>query len=259
MRYFLVLIVFSLVACENRQPSLSKVWLFRKAGFTEGQTDYNAEVINPMRLSSSSFINLEDDGKYTSYFGFYEQGTWDLKTDTLWLRPSASPKLIPFIVREHDEEQLELFYEPRQAIYSFDGYENGQFESGLENPFSYSNNKWRLQPDAAESEMQITERLKNHFRFYETYFSWADKLDRTTINVNHVPSPLRLYGNGFELIHYSQQPEEWQRCFYDTADVRKAYNQLYYLFYREDIDWKEKDGRFKMFADAFRQLQQKLK
>ncbi len=259
MRITLLVLVLFLSACNSRKEKLARTWLFQKAVFTEGRTDPIAEVVNPMNLGPSSFLNLQEDGSYTSYFGHYEQGSWQSKSDTLILNPTGGWKIIPFQVRKNLNGKLELFYAPRQAIYTFNGYDHIEHASGLENPFSYSNNKWRQKPDHPESDREITERLKNHFRFYETYFAWADRLNASTIEVNNVPSPLKIYSNGFELTHYSIQPYEWQQCFYDTADVRKAYLKLYYLFYAEDLDWKEKEHRFKMFASAYRQLQQKLK
>ena len=248
-----------LYSCNRGDDTLARTWIFQKAVYTEGATNFDVEAINPVQLSGASFLDLQEDGSYTSYFGTFDAGQWEENGDVLLLKPaSASWMQVPFTIRKMRKGKLDLFYEPRQAIYTFRGYSNDVFTSSGDNPFSLQNNKWRLKPEQPESEAAISQRLRNHFRFFEVLFSWAHVTGQKTLNVNEQPGALRHYANGFELVHYSEQLPEWKACFYDTADVRKAYNQLYYLFYKEDLDWKD-ENRFVMFASAYRQMQQLLK
>lgn len=256
MRFFYFLFVATIiVACEEKQEPVNKAWIFQKVEFTEGETDYSVEAINPMNLDVSSFLDLQEGGKYTSYFGHFDQGEWELKHDTLLLKPSGGWLIIPFKVQSNKNGKMQLFYNPRKAIYTFEGFENSVFNSGLENPFSYSNNKWRQKPETRESDEEIAARLKNHFRFYETYFRWGKSLDKERLLVNNFPGPLTIYGNALELIPSYRYSYSWQQCFYDTSDCNKAYEMLYYHMYSKEIKWPETKNRFEWMISAFNQLQ----
>src|ERR1700733_5403952 len=57
----------------------------------------------------------------------------------------------------------------------FDNFESQplSFSSTAENPFSKENNLWRIKAPAKETPEQLKERLRNHFKFWEVYFTWA--------------------------------------------------------------------------------------
>jgi hypothetical protein len=260
LKYILPLLFILFISCSQPQGKIDKAWIFQKAEYPDenAQTNYTAEVINPMKLSTESFLNLQADGKYTSFLGEFDQGEWELKDQKLILKPISGWKLIPFDVQELKNGKLVLYYEPRAALYTFEGAEN-TFESGLDDPFSYSNNKWRMKPDRPESDAEILQRLKNHFRFYEKYFAWGHNSGQTVLNINGRASPFRFYGNGLQLVHYTNQPYEWKMLFYDTSDVKRAYLKVYDLFRRENFNWKESNDRFRMFESVFREMQKKIK
>jgi hypothetical protein len=258
MRFFL-LFLFSILlySCITRSERLDRAWLFTMAEYPDenAQTDYVADMINPMRLSQESFLNLQENGNYSSYLGSYEQGQWELKENRLILKPSAGWKVIPFEVRSVNDGKMQLFYAPRAALYSFEGYDNF-FSRPSDDPFYYANNKWRIKAAHKESDREIKVRVRNHFRFFEKYLAWANGKNIMVSNISSIASPLRVYSNGFELVPYERQSYEWKELFYDTANTRTAYNTIYRLFREEKIEWKTKEPSFKMLELAFRQMQQ---
>jgi hypothetical protein len=256
----LLLFSFSVFSCTFKKERLDRAWLFLKAEYPDERagTDYVVEAINPMAMSQESFLDLQEDGSYTSYFGSYEEGRWQLKKNQLVLSPAGDWKVIPFEVRSVDEGKLELYYAPRAAVYSFEGYEN-KFTRPSDNPFYYRNNKWRRKAERPESDSEIRERVKNHFRFFEKYLAWAQGRNIRVGNISSIASPLQVYSNGFELVHFERQSYQWKELFYDTANARTAYNKIYRIFREEKIDWNTKVPSFKMLELAFQQMQQKLR
>jgi hypothetical protein len=254
------LLSFSFFSCTLKKERLDRAWLFVRAEYPDENAgnDFVVDLVNPMDMSQESFLNLQEDGSYTSYFGSYEQGQWEIKENKLVLRPQSGWKIIPFEVRSVDDGELQLYYRPRAAVYSFEGYEN-KFSRPSDDPFYYRNNKWRIKAERPESDGEIKERLRNHFRFFEKYLAWAQGRNIRVGNISSIASPLRVYSNGFELVPFERQSYQWKELFYDTANARTAYDKIYRIFREEKIDWNTKVQSFKMLESAFQQMQQKLR
>lgn len=248
----------TLYACKSDRAAINKVWFFNEANFPEKEADVPSGDGNGTHiiLSPESFLDLQKDNTYTSYFGKFDEGKWTVKDKKLILFNQKGE--LEFGIRSVKNDELKLYYAPRNTEYLFSGFENN-FASKEDNPFSAVNNKWRIKAQKKESDEEIAYRLRNHFRFQEKYFSWGTDSDIKVLDVNTTPGPLKIYSNGFELIHYTQQPFEWTNVFYDSTDCRKAFEKVYYIFEYDELDWIKTKDRFKMFASAFKQLQQKIK
>lgn len=247
-----------LSACESRRERMTRVWFFTVADFGDGgaPTNYAADADNPMNLSPESFLNLQADGHYTSYFGRYDEGEWSLRENKVLELASGRGTRSSFDI-EYAGRNMKLYYAPRAARYTFQPYASaGDKEEG--NPFSHRNNYWRIKPAQKESDAQVRARLVNYFHYWELYFKWGEKSGLTTLTVN-APGPLRLYGNGFELIPFEEEPYDWKNHFFDTADAHRAYDQLHGLVAKRLIQWPNTDNRFVMFASVFQQMQQQLR
>lgn len=251
--FFFVLVACLLSSCTTAEEKLPKVWFFissQTAGKVEG-TKGNL----PDDLTSLSFLDLQPDGSYTAYLSSFEYGRWLVnRDDQLVLENSQKKELILPIKKLKDEE---LVVTLRNKQYEFEGFENN-FASAGENPFSRENNQWRIKAAHKETEREIAARLNNHFRFWEKYFAWALKTEKEILNVRSLPSPLKLYSNGFAVIPYEEQSLKWTGNFYDTTDSRIAFDKINNLLVKEDIDWPNTKNRFKLFVSAFQQLQEKM-
>jgi hypothetical protein len=142
----------------------------------------------------------------------------------------------------------------------FDNFESQPlvFPSAVENPFSKENNLWRIKPVAKETSIQLKDRLRNHFRFWELYFTWALNNGIQYIDVRSTPTPVKIYGNGFGLKPAEQLPAAWKNYFYDEKDCQAANEKIKNIFDNNGIAWPHTENKYKMFISAFQQLQQKI-
>jgi hypothetical protein len=207
-------------------------------------------------LSPSSFMELRPDGTYSQDFGHYDYGSWMLKDNRLYLTNQRHRTYI-YLVQLLNREELDV---------NLDGGRIGHFKvhpmpssRPEKDPFSGYNNQWRIPARHRESDAEIRKRLVNHFQFWETYFTWALDKDTLPVNISGTPSPLKIYGNGFGLKHYSDLPAEWVACFYDTADCHKADTLTKHTFRRHEIKWPKTDNDLKKLISGVSQLQEWFK
>lgn len=256
IRAFFVLILSTsiFIACTPKSEQLPKVWFFITEDILQNH-DKASKGKLPEILTSLSFIDFQPNGYYTAYLEDFEFGKWTMVgSDQIALENSNKQTRIVSIKKLTNKE---LQFTLQNRMYSFEGFEN-KFTSTAENPYSVENNKWRIKATHKESEKEIRERLKNHFLFWEKYFAWALTTKKEILNVRSLPSPLKIYSNGFEVIPYADQDPRWQSNFYDSTDCKLAYDKLNTLLQKEDIDWPTTDNRFKLFVSAFKQLQRKI-
>ncbi|MFT3824954.1 MAG: hypothetical protein QM731_13610 [Chitinophagaceae bacterium] len=259
------LIVLFLVSCTSGKDKLSKTWFYTlidNASLpTEARKESNTSTSSSKDpvLTPVNFLNLQRDGSYSCYFSDFEYGTWNYENKHIILKDGKGHerKLTVFSV---SDKELKMDIEPANNdvnSYSFEGIIN-PYANTADDPYAPANNQWRIKARAKEDEEAIKKRLLNHFRYWEKYFAWGLKTDRQTLDVRSLAGPLKIYGNGFELLPLDKWSEEWTRYFYDADDAAKAYDQLRWFFTNERIAWPKTDHKFKQFISAYQQLQQKL-
>ena len=259
----LLMIITTMISGCSRRDALSKVWFYTYDGTkTEGGDDMAAAFKKLLSgdpvLTPIHFINLQSNGQYTAYLRDFEYGTWDLDGKLIVLNGSDK-KVRRLMLEKIEKNELTLDVQPDnkyQSSYHFEGSKNDYDDA--DNPFSKENNKWRINATHKESDEEITARLKNHFRYWEKYFDWGVKADKKSLDVRSLHGPLKMYGNGFELVPMEDWAPEWKSTFYDMEDCRIAWNKLHYFFTNESIAWAKTDHKFKMFVSAFQQLQRKI-
>lgn len=205
-------------------------------------------------FSGACFLNLQPDGNFSSYFSAFDYGKWRLRDSSLVLTDHNDGILV-LDVKKLDRKEMICLNRSNHKVYRFNGF-NNIFSSDAESPFSIANNEWRIRAAHKENDPQIQTRLKNHFRWWEKYFSWALKNKMEVLDIRSTPSVLDMYANGFELKYYDQQFPEWKTIFYDSSNCWRAYEMVYYLMYKKNIQWPKTENRFEAFVSAFQQLQQ---
>ncbi len=257
--YPLLILLLLITSCQDRKERLARIWLFDRIDFVDNEktsADFNADIVHPMDISGESFLNLQADGRYTSYFGYFDAGRWDLKGSSLELNSGIG--MSQAFTLKYVGKELVLYYQPRLAKYTFrPGTQIGLTDKN--NPFLQSSNNWRTKPGREETEAQIRARLLNYLSFWENYFSWGAQNNISRLEVNNIDSPLRFYANGFELIPFDEEPYNWKNHFYNDSNAREAYTQLSEVISRSHIKWPDTDNRFLMFSSVFRQMQDGLK
>lgn len=256
---FACLLLLSLIflSCTSKEkPSFEKAWFYNDELTSEEQIEnvYKYGSTTEYGFTSASFLNLQPDGKFTSYFSAFDYGNWKLEDSTLVLTNHSKGRLL-LDVKRLNTKQMVCINKSNHKVYWFNGFKN-EIPSEAESPFSIDNNLWRVKAAHKESDAELTTRLKNHFKWWEKYFSWALNNKMKVLDIRSTASVLDMYANGFQLNYYDRQFPEWKEIFYDTADCWRAYEMVYYLMYKKDIKWPKTENRFEGFVSAFKQLQQ---
>jgi len=256
------LVLLSFASCNSRKNKLTKVWFFITGYTASGKPiniSPNDSLVNNL-LTPACFINLQNDGKYSSFLYAFDYGTWKFENnEIILLNVKNQQQKLPVMVLDNNEMMV--------AVTDIKGHSfNCEFESASnsfntdeQNPFSKQNNLWRIAASHKETDEEITARLMNHFQFWEKYFEWGIRTEQSTLDVRSTASPLKLYGNGFALKPYENLPVTWKQCFFDDEDCRKANDKLEKFIKSNDIAWPHTDHKYKMFLSAFQQMQQKMK
>lgn len=254
-RYIVLLSVFTMAGSCSRHDALSKVWFYTYDDTrSHSVADKNGDPI----LTPVHFMNLQSNGQYTAYLQGFEYGNWDLADDFIVLKRNDK-KVRRIHLQKTGINEITVDIKPDnafQSAYRFEGNPNNYGED--ENPFSKANNLWRIKAPHKESDQEITTRLKNHFRYWEKYFDWGIRTNKQYLDVRSLPGPLKMYGNGFELVPLEDWAPEWKNLFYDDEDTRIAWNKLHYFFTYKRIAWAKTDHKFKMFVSAFQQIQRQI-
>lgn len=234
--------ILVLSGCLAKRNQAEKTWFYVTG------SNLSREYSN---ITPAGFINLEKDKTYTSNFNKFDYGQWEIKDKRLFLT-SKTGSSVTYEIRYPSANEMQL-KTPDESILDFEG--KPLASSPETNPFSLRNNQWRIPAKAKESEMQIRERLYNHFLFQEQYFRWAMEKKLNSIDVRSTPSLIKIYGNGFELKKVNDLPDAWTSLFFDEENYKAATAIVKEIFDRSDIIWPQTDNKFKMFASAFQQLQ----
>lgn len=207
-------------------------------------------------LNRASYLDLRSDGRFTQDLGQFEYGSWELKDQRLYLSDQHHRTYVYRIPYLHNKL---LFLQLGT------GDQIGQFRgrgipprSPEKDPYSIENNQWRMPPSHKESDEELRKRLQDHCRFWEVYFTWAQDEGIGAVNTKGVPSPLKIYGNGFGLKHYDDLPSEWRACFFDEADCHRADSIIKHAFRQHNIVWPDTDDDLKKIISGCHQVQQWL-
>ncbi|MBL7697766.1 MAG: hypothetical protein JNK79_06390 [Chitinophagaceae bacterium] len=237
----LFILAITLSSC-NRTPS-NQLWLYTNSQNAEAKMD---EILSPV-----SFLWLAADGSYTRDFGKYEQGTWKKNDDTLLLlgRNGGSTSYIMIA----DKKVMRL-YESESAFFTFQHKPLDETDVSA-NPFLPEYNLWRIKPEQRENDSLIIKRLINHCRFWEVYFNWGIENELATVDVRSLPTPLKIYSNGFTL---KPVQRKWAKYFYDDNDALRSNEILEDVIRNNKFKWESVDHKYKMFKSVFQQLQEYL-
>jgi hypothetical protein len=243
LSYLLIVTTIFLSGCEK--PGISQLWFYTYS--SDPDPDKSS-------LTPANFLELRNDKTFTSDLGKFKSGHWDFKDQQLFLHANNGEidiLLLNFL--KSKEMQIQT---GKSNAANFDGQPVPEI---AKDPFSGANNLWRITATRKESDEQLKSRLKNHCKFWVSYFNWALDNELTTVDVRSTPSPIRIYGNGFTIKSYADLPEIWKGYFYDSTDCAKATMILENIVRTHTIAWPHTDNKYKMFISAFQQMEHLLK
>lgn len=230
------------LSCNNTPPN--QLWLFSSL--------HNPDVRLEESFSPVSFLWLSANGNYSRDFGTYEYGTWKKKGDSLYL--TAADKVTSAFLMISDKTTLRLSA-TEHTFFTFNYHPLNDNDSTA-NPFLPQYNKWRTKANVKETDAMLIERLTNHCKFWEVYFTWAEKNSLPSIDVRSLPTPIKIYSNGFSL---KPVTKKWARYFFDEKDAWRSNEILEDIMRNDKISWPAGDKKYVMFISAFQQMQIFLK
>jgi hypothetical protein len=211
-------------------------------------------------MTPASFLELSADGSYTQDFGHFDYGSWMIQDRRLYLTNQRHRTYI-YQITLLTPKELDVLLDAARIGHAKTGHfivHTRPSANPEKDPFSKYNNQWRIPAIHPESDAEIRQRLLNHCRFWEVYLTWAKDHESGTIDVRSTPSPLKVYGNGFGLKHYTDLPAEWKSFFYDSVDCHKADTMIKHTFRRHEFVWPKTDDDIKKLISGTQQLQQWL-
>jgi len=126
-----------------------------------------------------------------------------------------------------------------------------------DNIFNLKNNAWRIKPKKPETRDHIKERLKGSINFSIIFISDADFRGEIKLNKYALVAPIRLYGNGVEIIEKENVSQEWISAFYNREQAMQAYQMIRDAF-RRGITYNEKDNWVLTDIDLLTQIYEKI-
>jgi hypothetical protein len=243
---FFLFIIF-LQGCLVHLHQLRGLWFYTYSS----KQGLDSATVNP-----AGFLDIQEGGSYSEDLQYFSFGHWHRK-DSLLILTDSQHYTTTYVVRSLLLTNLEL-KEPHGTILHFE-MQPTKFASESDDPFSLTNNRWRIPPGQKENEKEIRRRLGDHFHYFELYLEWALDNHVESIDFRNTPSPLKIFGNGLALKNYNELPVDWRHCFYDSADCQKASDIIGDIFEQDKIHWVTTNNRYSMFISAFQQMEQLVK
>lgn len=97
-----------------------------------------------------------------------------------------------------------------------------RYRNKNDDPFYFTNNKWRHKPTTPENDAAIKQRLKDNLRFFILYYKDAIARRASVVSFYGFPSCLRWYAGGIYIQDNKEQLAKWEDCFYSDRQAKKA-------------------------------------
>ncbi len=144
--------------------------------------------------------------------------------------------------------QMPFYSNRQQELYHFKRQEN----DSKADPYSPEANEWRIQPAAPESSAAIKKRVVGYLHFLQAMYQHAIDNDMETLSDSWYATPIQMhYANGVRMA-YSTELDNWNSCFYDSAQAVKGYQFISGGVY--DLKLKKGVNRFERNLDCVEQL-----
>jgi hypothetical protein len=106
-----------------------------------------------------------------------------------------------------------------KLIFVADGKQEKEYK---DNPFYYSNNRWRIKPKTTETDAAIKERLQGNIHFYWLFLTDNINRNSSTISFYGLPSCFNWYSGGIGIMNAKEVKANWINTFYNPEQAMKA-------------------------------------
>ncbi len=231
----LLLLIFSLTACQEKKEGLHREWRMMKVRLVEPDNSVsNVELQQKVDELVEAHLHLYADEQYALLYknGRYvtQKWTYDYKTERLTLIGNTPQEEIALKIRGEGKNWVEFeWINKKQKSDNLPDFvirllcnASTKYEYGETDLLSPARNQWRIKPTSAQSEEQIRKRLLQQLTYCIDYFKLIEEKEQSYFEVALLQSPFRFYNHGFGIASASDLPERWTETFYNESDARKA-------------------------------------
>lgn len=171
-----------------------------------------------------SFSLATDGSMIKNIRNSMDAGKWKFDKEKKELRftyNGSSPDVYKLRALAADELRLTNIGIGSETILTFlaDGKRH---KSESTDPFYIDNNKWRIAPNAPETDEAIKERVKGCLHFFMLYYKDVIARRAAVVSFYGFPSCIKWYGGGIYLQEDEDVLKNWNECFYNEAQAKKG-------------------------------------
>ncbi len=197
------------------------------------------------------FVDFFKNGTYVLYFHDFEYGEYTLDSNIVTLHSSDGSEWNLSFAVDSTGERASFSWHTGEYI-SLGRVDNSR---GSKYPFTLDNNRWRIPAGEEGAPESVIERLQQHISFIEKVMVWSNKV-KMPIRFQHLPGPLRVVGNGFEVKRPSDTINWCNMTGEDDCEL--AYQILADIFNSGNLRWRQDGNQLDRLLDVVRQIQRKL-
>ncbi|MBE7174556.1 MAG: hypothetical protein INR73_28550 [Williamsia sp.] len=253
--------ILLLAGCHNSiQPltddnRLEGTWTLFDAGAISSASDASTEAQKKNDLDVGSVICLFRDSSFTKTEGNgnFTAGSWHMGGDTdrmmLTTRTEFKQDTVIYIdppSRGHPAHVLTIARDGFLYRYEKTGV---PLADDKNDPFYFTNNRWRLTPHGGEDSTRIKERFANYIKHLALLLKAAKERKETEVSFAFSEGPVTIDDGSIGILPYEETGRSWKNGFY--SDEAAAYAYTLYGNYlsqphsgdRGTGDWMENDYR----------------
>jgi hypothetical protein len=282
---FFLAVLFTACKFKNNSDLVSARWVFSETDATpivktaeEFESFYGRNGFNQV-FAASKFIIRPDNMFDLVFFQNYRHGKWEHRDrflvlltepdedslffgiDTIGYRSmilridSFNYKKLGRMVTPFDTTGL--FADADEIRFAFK-LDKERYKDEDEDPYSKSNNWWRIKPLEPEKPEQVKKRVLALIDFHILMFQDAWDREKDVVLYTWFSSPLIVAGNGMALQRYETIKADWEDCFYNAEQAQQGYRLLQDGFKKKlkaNDDYKR---RFLRNRDLLQQLRKNI-
>jgi hypothetical protein len=284
--FFFVAVSFSsCLNVANNNDLVSARWVFSKTDAADirksaDQTEYYYGTDGfEQAFAASKFIIRPDNTFDLNLFQNYRHGKWEhkdrflilcvepfkdsiyLTIDTVAYRSmQLTIDTINFrkLGRMIKPEGIHSLFADKDEIHFLFKLDKETYKDEDEDPYSKTNNKWRIKPATSETPDEIKKRVLNLVDFYMLMYEDAWSRNKGMVLYTWFNAPLFVTNDVIALKKYEEVQADWEDYFYNPQEAMQAYRLLESGFTKKIKANKEIESKFLRNKDLLEQFKKNI-
>lgn len=227
------LIVVLLTGCnyaDKTEDVFPGSWSLQDFNVPIGDTSYdrNTKLINA--VYGGTLLSFFNDNTYSLVTGEgnYHYGSWKIEGTSNKIRLTSNRgtnEELRFGI-EKDKRGTEnlILVNYKNGVALKYGREWNRLEKSEDDPFHYTNNKWRIRPAITESPDEVRKRLSMYLRHVSLILKAAKDRKQNIVYFKYSKGPVQIYSSAVGIYPYDEVPDFWKNTFYNDSGAVAAYS-----------------------------------